>query len=781
MSGPGSWLNTSALKVIAEVVAVAIGAAVASSILNRRPRTARELLDPAEFSGATRAAFLERVWSQRIVNGLEGSLQHAAEMQLVLSNAPELVKVSYLESSAEHGELLDIEAAYERAGGQLVIVGPPGSGKTTEALKLMRHLLEVARFDYAAPVPELFPLASWAKERKPLLEWLADQLQLRHGWPHREGRDLIWDHHVMPVLDGLDEVAREHRAACLQEVNLFWETYRDGPLVLCSRQAEYDELPDRLKLGGGVRVCQPDAQQIDEYLAAAGPRWDPVRAQLRAGSSLFLQSLLSTPLMLSIAVLAYQDRDPGKLGESNDPESQRDYLWSQYVSTMMTRNYDAGRQELSETPPYTQEQVTMWLGWLAHEMRSRSETELWLHEWSGPPAWRIKIRLGTAAVMGLALGLILALGQSPIIILIFGLTFALLSVLIVALSRGRILKSEPAYRVPFTAPRLAASLFRGASGGLGGGLALGGLRAPYLVKNYFLVMFALVVGLVSALGTGWPFESKLIHSEPSSHFRSVTGRLVIALVLALVVVLVFALLGQPGGEPVSVVVGGLIFGIAVPRFFHTERSHRESPNLGWVAGSLGRLFMAMLLAVVFETAVLLVSTAFGFTRALIAGLVVGLVGGLLIGLASALIGFGPERERVAPGSPTQLIAESAKIGLLLGLVFGVTAGLGGYVAALRFFSRSTIAALVDLTFGGFVAIGLALGFGLDAALLQYAFRLWIRLHRKGPLRWGSFLNWARDHLLLRSPGAFYEWPHLELREYLARQYARADLWHASSR
>ena len=70
----------------------------------------------------------------------------------------------------------------------------------------MRHLLEIARKDLSAPVPDIFPLASWSKGRKPLLEWLADELQLRHGWPRREARSLIWHHKVVAFLDGLDEV-----------------------------------------------------------------------------------------------------------------------------------------------------------------------------------------------------------------------------------------------------------------------------------------------------------------------------------------------------------------------------------------------------------------------------------------------------------------------------------------------------------------------------------------------------------------------------------------------
>jgi predicted NACHT family NTPase len=169
------------------------------------------------------------VWAQRIVNSLERSLQHATEMRLGLQNAPDLVQLSYAQSTAVPGQLLTVEDAYGQAGGQLVILGAPGSGKTTEALKLMRALLREARLDEAAPVPEIFPLSSWAKEHKPILEWLADQLRARHGRPWSEARSLVWHHQVVPVLDGLDEVAPEHREECVQAINSFWENHRGGP------------------------------------------------------------------------------------------------------------------------------------------------------------------------------------------------------------------------------------------------------------------------------------------------------------------------------------------------------------------------------------------------------------------------------------------------------------------------------------------------------------------------------------------------------------------------
>jgi hypothetical protein len=693
-------------------------------------------------------------------------------MQLDLRNAPDLVRASYSQSSAEAGEVLDIEVAYEQAGRQLVIVGSPGSGKTTEALKLMRHLLEVARSDPTAPVPEMFPLASWAKERKPIMDWLADQLQLRHGWPPREGRALIWNHHVMPVLDGLDEVAPEQRAECVREVNRFWENYRNGPLVLCSRQAEYEELEERVKFGGAFVVCPPDASGIDEYLAAAGLAWDPLRTQLRTGSNPFLLELFTTPLMLSTAVLAYENQDPSELGETQDVEGQRDRLWSRYVSTMRIRGYGPDTSQPPDSPSYTEEQVTRWLGWVAREMRSRNETELWLHEWSGPPGFRTKVSVGAATILGLALGLVVALDQTLSEALTFGLVLALLSALAVGLSGGRVFKPAPAYHVPFDRRRLAVSILRGTFAGVGGGLALGGFGVPARPQQTPLLVFALAVGVVFMLfsaaalplGLGQSLNREKAHRRTSTPALPLVDWLFAGLLTGLFVWLV----GRQSGPLIHALGGGLIFGVFFGRPLKPET---DRGRFGLARSLVGRLFVGLFGALAFVLAAEMFRSVDSSESGPIIGLIIGLVGAILFGLAFALTSFDPDRERFAPGSPSQLIVDSTRIGVLFGLVFGTPAGLAAWKAASTFSSKPGLASILGVSFGLVIGLILGLAFGLDCVLFHLAFLVWLRAHDRGPVRWVRFLEWACDHLLLRSTGASYEWAHLELRDYMERRCA----------
>jgi hypothetical protein len=63
------------------------------SAFGRRGRRTAPPVDPADLSGDIRQAFIERVWSQRTVNDLERSLRYAAEMDIGVRSAPELVEL----------------------------------------------------------------------------------------------------------------------------------------------------------------------------------------------------------------------------------------------------------------------------------------------------------------------------------------------------------------------------------------------------------------------------------------------------------------------------------------------------------------------------------------------------------------------------------------------------------------------------------------------------------------------------------------------------------------
>jgi hypothetical protein len=66
--------------------------------------------------------------------------------------------------------------AYQEANQELLILGTPGAGKSTQLYQLGRDLLTLASQQATQPLPVLFPLSSWAEKRRPLGEWIVEQL-----------------------------------------------------------------------------------------------------------------------------------------------------------------------------------------------------------------------------------------------------------------------------------------------------------------------------------------------------------------------------------------------------------------------------------------------------------------------------------------------------------------------------------------------------------------------------------------------------------------------------
>src|SRR5581483_3002802 len=101
------------------------------------------------------------------------------------------------------------------------ILGAPGAGKTTLLLELARDLIARAEQDERHPIPVVFNLASWATKRQPLREWLVEELNTKYDVPRKLAQAWIGADVVSPLLDGLDEVAAEHRSNCVEAINTY--------------------------------------------------------------------------------------------------------------------------------------------------------------------------------------------------------------------------------------------------------------------------------------------------------------------------------------------------------------------------------------------------------------------------------------------------------------------------------------------------------------------------------------------------------------------------------
>jgi predicted NACHT family NTPase len=161
---------------------------------------------------------------------------------------------------------MTVHDVFEEAGGGLLILGAPGSGKTTALLELARDLLDRAELDSTEPIPIVFNLTSWADRRSDLEVWLADELVDSYQVPRGTGQSWVVNGQVLPLLDGLDEVAETYREKCVAAINAFRIEYGLVRLAICSRTQEYEALATKLRLEEAVELQPPTWEQVNAYL-----------------------------------------------------------------------------------------------------------------------------------------------------------------------------------------------------------------------------------------------------------------------------------------------------------------------------------------------------------------------------------------------------------------------------------------------------------------------------------------------------------------------------------
>ena len=249
-------------------------------------------------------------------------------------------------------------------GRSLLILGEPGSGKTTTLLEVARDLLATAEIDTDQPLPVIFNLSSW-QGKMAIAPWLVAELNRQYQVSREIGRTWVEAGKLLLLLDGLDEVRANLRENCIVALNRFSQSYGTTEIVVCSRIRDYQVLQSRLTLQAAVCLQPLTVRQIQEYLANAGAELAGVRRLLQ--EEVALQELAKSPLILSIMTLAYRGMSPDSLPKIPTLEAQRRHLFDTYIRRMFDRRSPHRHR-------YGKERALYWLIWLAKSMSARSQT-----------------------------------------------------------------------------------------------------------------------------------------------------------------------------------------------------------------------------------------------------------------------------------------------------------------------------------------------------------------------------------------------------------------------
>lgn len=316
-----------------------------------------------------RRQILARVRRDWIKGVLHNSLYSVARLELGLETKPDAIqrvslKVQRFEKPAEvlppGTSLLSI---FDEELGQMLILGAPGSGKTTLLLELCQELLDRAERDEVHPIPMVFNLASWAIERASLSTWLKNELVDTYDVPAAVAERWISCDEILPLLDGLDEVAIASRDDCVGAINEF---RTNQPIVVCSRELDYGSLFTQLSLAVAIRIQPVTRKQIMGYLDQAGSALDAVRRELEDNEDLW--PIFKTPLMLWVAALAYRNSSEENLGSIDGADDPGRRLFSRYLGVTLERRLN----------PHPKDQTLRWFRWLASTLQSHDQSVFYL-------------------------------------------------------------------------------------------------------------------------------------------------------------------------------------------------------------------------------------------------------------------------------------------------------------------------------------------------------------------------------------------------------------------
>ncbi len=660
-----------------------------------------------------------------------------------------------------------ITQVYDSAGHELLILGAPGSGKTTLLLELARDLLERAERNEHYPMPVVFNLSSWAVRRLPLTAWLVEELNSKYLIPLKFAQAFVDADQILPLLDGLDEMAAEERTACIEAINSYRLSHSLQPPVVCSRSVDYLAQTARVRLGSAVMVQPLTRKQVIDYLSTAGPQVKALRAALLLDPD--LQMLATTPLMLNILTLAYQGTPLDQIAPLGTLPAKQQQIFAIYVERMLTRRGPPSR--------YRAPQTLGWLKFLAQQMKSHNQTIFFLEHLQS--AWLTDQRMQRVytwfavrlphILIGVLVFLPLYALVSPHIWTPFLLQVSLLGGLF-----GWLLSKEnipqhalstndaEAHQQPWYWPlqQLGLMALPGSGVGLSFWLTDHDLQGGLIAGLCFTACCFLLILLFPKNKA--PQTSPLSTSQQPTRGKVVLGALLLGGLTGLSIASAPDLKSRIAVGLLFLLLGGLSGGILSWLLPGEQTGVQPTDRLTWTwKGLLSQRHLRSALQITGITGLLSSIICWLVGAPLLLGLVVGPVFGLCYWF---LLGFfrGTVRTTIDDQQrsvPNQGIHDSALNALWYGLVVAILSGLGGWQLSPSWRSGLIIG----------LSVGLLAGlFNGGLACLRHAI-LRIVLWRRGVIPWNypHFLDEMAERILLRKVGGGYIFVHQLLLDYLA--------------
>lgn len=284
------------------------------------------------------------------------------ELQPELVNCPWNLDIKIGSNSnqftSDEPQIIDV-FNHDEIGGKLLIIGEPGSGKTTTLLELAQTLVTIAEQQHLKPIPVLLNLASWQAPSQPIRKWIIGEISAKYGKSPKTIEQWLNEQKLLPLLDGLDELESSLHETCIRGINIFLsEVHRPLCLVVCTRKEEYINAKTRLNLNGAVCLLPLSDNQIQSYLQ---------QIQNFPHSHTLIQdtillNLIRVPLFLNLAIVACQEISLEKWQKIDSSEERLQYLWNTYISKRLIDDNDSKNKK-----------IRVWLTWIAQQLSQESK------------------------------------------------------------------------------------------------------------------------------------------------------------------------------------------------------------------------------------------------------------------------------------------------------------------------------------------------------------------------------------------------------------------------
>jgi GTPase SAR1 family protein len=379
----------------------------------------------------SREKLLKRLRETWISGVLEKSLYHEARVELVLKEVKD-----QKQETLPPGTRVIQKFDELGQGGTMLILGEPGSGKTTTLLELARDLLERAEQDADAPLPVVLHLAAWKRSdrkksgrswfggSKPEPQKLEDLVieELHNSRvierltgkyrdyeiPENVAQDWLSKQRLVLLLDGLDEVVAEQREGCVAAINEFRQEYLLVEMVVCCRIRDYEKLKAKLEFQQELTIQPLTLQQIEDCLEKTTGNLSAIKNIL---PNEILQEIADCPFTLWIISRAYKDDSAGRL-LSIPPDERIKFLLDLYVYQQL----NPPNEYIRDQPKYSQQfnfenrrkTNLVWIKRIAKKLKKNFSINqvdlLWIIRNSNDKAWHQKtlVAVNIFSLLGLA-------------------------------------------------------------------------------------------------------------------------------------------------------------------------------------------------------------------------------------------------------------------------------------------------------------------------------------------------------------------------------------------